>query len=218
MTANVYTRMLDMTKGVKAEFNKDQCLMWMGDRIILQGHQRGGTSTLDVIKNLALMGKAKETAELWHRRLGHAGYGALEMAAKLNCVQGINLQPQDIKGESQRTCEPCILAKKTRSNFPTSLTRSTSPLELVSSDVCGPMVVQSDNGAKYFMTMLDDFSKMSSVSVIKVKSEVSIMAKPTIELLKRQCGLKVKRFRSDNGGEYQSQDLQRWLQEKGIFI
>jgi hypothetical protein len=70
-------------------------------------------------------------------------------------------------------CEGCVEGKQARRPFPTDGgTRATKILELVHSDVCGPMKTASIGGARYFLTFIDNFSRKIWVYVFKSKSEV----------------------------------------------
>ncbi|XP_052874153.1 uncharacterized protein LOC128279399 [Gossypium arboreum] len=78
---------------------------------------------------------------LWHRRLGHVNFRSLNLLHKLNLVDDIS------KIEAKDTiCEVCQLGKQTRLTFPANMAwRARNKLELVYSDVCGPMKTPSLN-------------------------------------------------------------------------
>ena len=92
--------------------------------------------------------------ELWHKRLGHLHVNGVKGLQSM--VVGMDLG----KGASQiLPCEGCVEGKQARASFPSDGgTRATQVLELVHSDVCGPMKTLSFGGAKYFVTFIDDFS------------------------------------------------------------
>ena len=75
-------------------------------------------------------------------------------------------------------------------------------LELVHSDVCGPLKVKSYGGASYFVTFIDDYSRKLWVYALKTKDHVLEKFKEYHALVERQSGKKLKCIRSDNGGEY----------------
>ena len=68
-------------------------------------------------------------------------------------------------------CECCILGKQTHLPFPLSTSITHRPLELVHVDLCGPLDNETNSGQKYFMAVMDDFSKYADVFVMKHKSE-----------------------------------------------
>ncbi|CAI7752881.1 unnamed protein product [Closterium sp. NIES-53] len=149
--------------------------------------------------------------------------GAVVMEAKLE--KGLYLVPVcvphgvEIKegGGQPSKCPDCTTGKLPRTSFPTSTTRASAPLELVHTDVCGPMQTpEREKGSKYFITFLDDFSRLSWVTLVKTKDEVAKVFKRWIRYAEREAGAKVKILRSDQGGEYMGKDLESFLEDKGI--
>eukprot|EP00171_Calliarthron_tuberculosum_P001299 IDg1299t1 len=70
------------------------------------------------------------------------------------------------------TCEGCVMEKMPRTSIPkTSQSRSAGILDLVHSDVAGPLPVSSKGGARYFVTFIDDKSRWVTVYPIKAKSD-----------------------------------------------
>ena len=56
-------------------------------------------------------------------------------------------------------CRGCALGKYTKTSFPSSDNRATSILDLIHSDVCGPMSTVSLSGHKYYVSFIDDYSR-----------------------------------------------------------
>src|SRR4051794_23662954 len=82
-----------------------------------------------------------------------------------------DLTAEDLASEIQ--CEVCICAKMTHRPFPKQAQhRATAVLDLVHSNVCGPMEVPSLGGNRYFVTFVDDFSRFATVYCIAQKSNV----------------------------------------------
>lgn len=81
------------------------------------------------------------------------------------------------------------------------------PLDLVHVDLRGPVSVRSLGGGLYFLTIVDDFTRYVWVHVLKKKSEVFDLFKQHHTLVERQTGLKLHKLRSDNGGEFCSNDF-----------
>ena len=69
------------------------------------------------------------------------------------------------------TCESCLAGKMTNSPFNGTRERATELLELIHTDVCGPMSTQARGGFSYFITFTDDFSRYGHVYLMKYKSE-----------------------------------------------
>lgn len=89
-------------------------------------------------------------------------------------------------------------------------------LELIHSDVCGPMRVNSHGGSRYFLTFIDDYSKWCELYTIKSKSEVFQKFKEFKNYVERRTGKKLKTIRSDNGTEYTNNELKNYLAAQGI--
>jgi hypothetical protein len=95
--------------------------------------------------------------------------------------------------------------------------KSTRRLELIHSDVAGPMKTESFGGAKYFVTFIDDYSRCVTVYPMKYKSEVLEKFKEWEAAVTNQAECKIKTLRTDNGvSEYTSTEFQDFLKEKGI--
>ena len=80
--------------------------------------------------------------------------------------------------------------------------RKTELLELVHSDLCGPMKTKTLGGALYFVTFIDDCSRKLWVYVLKTKDQVLGVFKQFQASVERETGKKLKCIRTDNGGEY----------------
>ena len=97
----------------------------------------------------------------------------------------------------------CVLRKHHRDSFKKHASWHTStPLQLVHSDLCGPLLVVSFYGFKYFLTFIKDYSKCTSVYFLKLKSEVFDMFLAYKDLVEKQYGQHILKLRSDNEGEY----------------
>ena len=109
----------------------------------------------------------------------------------------------NLKSAKLEKCEHCLAGKQNRASFksyPTS--RKTKLLELVHSDLCGPMKTKTLGGALYFVTFIDDCSRKLWVYVLKTKDQVLGVFKKFQALVERETGKKLKCIRTDNGGEY----------------
>ena len=151
--------------------------------------------------------------ELWHRRLGHRSYSDLIQMSKNKCVENFSLA-----GTFQiRKCSDCSKAKARKRSFPK--TRADHPRampDLIHSDLCGPLPVPSLQGAQYFVTYIEEVSRMKFTFLLKSKNDQEIYFKRVETYCKRQTGRPVKILRADNGGEYTSHNFQHWLQLQGI--
>src|SRR4051794_30491239 len=111
-------------------------------------------------------------------------------------VEGINI---DEKTELN-FCEACIKGKQHRKSFPNlSMTRASEVLEIIHSDVCGPMSQTSIGGARYFVTFIDDKTRKTFAYPMKTKDETFEKFKDFKALVEKQTEKKIKTLRSDNG-------------------
>ena len=155
-----------------------------------------------------------ETKEdIWHRRFGHLGTKNLQRLAKEKLVKGFNYDAtQEIN-----FCESCVKGKHHRSQFPTSGgKRSEEPLGLVHSDLCGKMSAESQSGAEYFLTFIDDRTRYVWVYILKQKDQVFERFLEWKALVEKSTGRKLKALRTDNGGEYTSAEFEAYLRKEGV--
>ena len=157
--------------------------------------------------------QAVSDAKLWHARFGHLNFASLLRLQKSEMVSSL----PKLEAPSKHVCEGCILGKMQRSSFPKDGSlRSDRKLQLVHSDVCGPMQTPSFGNYLYFVTFIDDFSKHAWVYPLKAKSKVFMCFKQFVVMAENLSGCKVGTLRSDRGGEYMSLDFNAYLAECGI--
>jgi hypothetical protein len=151
-----------------------------------------------------------QLCELWHRRMAHLHHGAL--GALREVVTGV---PQ-ISIEHQDVCRGCALGKFAKALFPSNDSRSAGILDLVHTDVCGPMSRKSLSGCEYYLTFIDDYSRKTWIYFLKAKSEVFAQFQEFRALVENQSGKRIKVLRSDNGGEYSSRQFVDFCAQHGI--
>lgn len=95
-------------------------------------------------------GVPNEESKVWHGRLGPISNNGLNHLYK----QGLIGKPSNLS-----FCEHCILGKSTKHNFQKGSYKSSDILEYVHSDLWGPLIVQTHRGARYFLTIIDDYSR-----------------------------------------------------------
>ena len=114
-------------------------------------------------------------------------------------------------------CEECILGKQKRVNFQTSgRTPRKEKLELVHSDIWGPTTTVSIGGKHYFVTFIDDHSRKVWVYFLKKKSEMFEAFRRWKAMVENETALRVKKLRTDNGGEYEDTRFKKFCYEHGI--
>ena len=150
--------------------------------------------------------------QLWHQRLGHRSFASV---AKLT---GLPLPKKPI------FCKPCIEGKSQRHPAGGSSTNSRPlhsaprPGYLLHSDIAGPIRTKSLTGAKYFLVLIDDFSKKTFVKYLKSLKDFLEVFKEFIAELETQFGHQrvVHEFKADGAWHYASQRLNEYCRSKGI--
>jgi hypothetical protein len=151
-----------------------------------------------------------QLCELWHRRMAHLHHGALGgLREVVTRVQQISIEHQDV-------CRGCALGKFSKASFPSSDSRSARILDLVHTDVCGPMSRKSLSGCEYYLTFIDDYSRKTWIYFLKAKSEVFARFQEFGALVENQSRKRIKVLRSDNGGEYSSRQFVDFCAQHGI--
>ena len=164
-------------------------------------------------ENASIVSEDLPEVDLWHQRLGHLNGQQLNTLVDRGLASGIKLSTTS----KLSFCEGCVEGKMQRKPFK-SLThqQSKKKLELVHSDVCEPLQVESIGGSRYFVTFIDDYSRCVSVHFIKHKTEVFEKFKLFEAMVTKERGEPMMKLRTDNGGEYISTDFQEYLASKRI--
>ena len=179
-------------------FKGSSCAITIGSSVVATA-ERGHDGLYYVSSGqrpTALLTKAKETPQLWHRRYAHLGYDALAKLVRGGLVAGIDVPADAFSAAKVAACEPCIMAKQHRQPFGSSASKSTKPLQLVHMDVCGPLQEPSLGGSRYLATFLDDYTKLSVVRPIAAKSDVAAVVQEVFQMLETQCGGRVRSVRT----------------------
>lgn len=208
-----------VSHGCKVQFNMNGCFVrTMEGKEVAKGIRDGNLYIINCkringveVAAFAEFPSNEDKVGIWHQRLGHLN--AKSMKELQSMVSGLDLGHSTMN----LSCEGCIQGKQHRTPFPSGIaTRANQLLELVHSDVCGPMKTPSMSGARYFVTFIDDFSRKVWIYIIKAKSECFAKFKEWKALVEKQCEHKIKVLRSDNGGEYLSKDFDELLKHEGI--
>ena len=115
--------------------------------------------------------------------------------------------------EHSGVCKSCALGKNTKRSFSKSNSRFKGILDMIHSDICGPMSSPSLSGCLYYVLFIDDYFRKSWIYLIKVKSETFDKFKALIE---NQIVRHIRILRSDNGGEFESNEFDDFCREAGF--
>lgn len=169
----------------------------------------------DLVKSRSeSVGHALSVGQDWHLRLGHPGLTMMkEMSSK-----GLIPVLTSSECEEVQTCEVCCQAKMAQSPHKkvSESSKACAKMDKIHLDLVGPLAVKSAHGGySYFQSGIDVGSRLSFVSLLKLKSEALEVSKVLIASLESDSSLPLKSVRTDGGGEYCSADWTNFLQGKG---
>ncbi|GKA19285.1 retrovirus-related pol polyprotein from transposon TNT 1-94 [Tanacetum coccineum] len=160
---------------LEVAFRKHSCYVRDTDGVELLKGSRGSNlytiSVEDMMKSslICLLSKAsKNKSWLWHRRLNHLNFGTINDLARKDLVRGL---PR-LKFEKDHLCSACQLGKsKKHTHKPKTENTNLEVLNTLHMDLCGPMRVQTINGKKYILVIVDDYSRFTWVKFLRSKDE-----------------------------------------------
>jgi hypothetical protein len=156
LTKNLLSILALDKKGFRVAFIDGEVLMWpkgktIEDAIVI-GTEEGGLYKLKGHSDAALIHSIESPCELWHRRLAHINYKALPYVSKVvTCLP-------EFKIDHEGVCKGCAQGKNIKNPFPKSDNKAEGILELIHSDVCGPMPSTSLSGYVYYVSFIDDYT------------------------------------------------------------
>ncbi|CAN1319890.1 Retrovirus-related Pol polyprotein from transposon RE1, partial [Linum perenne] len=118
---------------------------------------------------------------------------------------------------SDLQCDSCQLAKNNHSTFIPKTYRPSRPFYLIHSDVWGPSKISTLTGKRWFVTFIDDHTRMCWLYLLKHKSEVSLVFQNFYHMISTQFQTQIAVLHTDNGTEFFNSDLNMFLTSKGII-
>ncbi|KAL2938477.1 Retrovirus-related Pol polyprotein from transposon TNT 1-94 [Bienertia sinuspersici] len=155
--------------------------------------------------NVSLEKKTKANVMLMHQRLEHTSLSKLKHITKCDC-----------NGLNEIFCDTCCVSKHIRLPFPISKSIAEHAFDLVHVDLWGPYKVQSLSGGRYFLTILDDYSRVTWTHLISNKTQVKTVIGNFFTYIKNHFKREVKTIRSDNGIEVVQVECGEIFSKKGI--
>ena len=176
--------------------------------MIGQGRRIGNLYVMD-IKEAFVCVNAVVDIGTWHNKMGHASYPRLDLIALI--ADNLGTKKQKNKGNSY--CHICHLAKQKKISFPSPNNICNSNFEFFHIDVWGPFSVETVDGNKYFLTIVDDHSGATWVYLPRTNDEVLKVFPAFFAQVENLYNVRIKAVRSDNAPELKFSSL---FQEKGI--
>jgi transposase InsO family protein len=146
-----------------------------------------------------------QTLTRWHERLGHNN--KQDVAALQKKVEGMKVTQDD-----EQTCNPCVVQKAKRAPMKKTWgTRSQATLDIVHSDILGPLHEESIDGFRYAIGFIDSFSRYGTVYLMKTRDECF----SKLQQFVADVG-KPRTLATDGAKEYTSDQFNTFCREQGI--
>ncbi|GKC05048.1 retrovirus-related pol polyprotein from transposon TNT 1-94 [Tanacetum coccineum] len=174
---------------------------------------RKSTCYVRDLKGNDLLTPTSSQAWLWNRRLSHLNFDSINLLSKNDTVIGI----PKLKFIKDHLCSSCELGKSKRKSFHTKSTSSSKRrLRLLHMDLCGPMRVESINGKKYVLVIVDDYSRYTWTHFLRSKDETPEVLIDSLRLVQRGLHAQVRTMRTDKGTEFLNKTLHAYFAKEGI--
>ena len=145
----------------------------------------------------------------WHQRLSHINIKDLKYLLKTNYKVNYDKETFD--------CDFCEIAKSHKHQYPSQTSNTKAPLELIHSDIIGPL--QNDkNNNRYVLTIIDDYTRYAMVCLLKDRVEAITKFEHYKKLMETRCERKIKSIRVDRAPEFTSNDFKTFLTSNGIEL
>lgn len=156
---------------------------------IIEAKRVANLYVIEGTSEIANIANVKENSwQRLHEKFGHLNMKDLKYLVNRECVFGIKVTDD----EKLQTCEVCVQGKFARIPFEKSSTRSSDVLQLVHTDICGPMRVKSLSGSRYFATFVDDKTRYCEIVFLKNKSDIFEKFVEFKTRVEKQTGKKLK--------------------------
>jgi hypothetical protein len=182
-------------------------------RLLLRGPSRDGLYiwpsplTLPPSSSPSACLGERVSVDSWHRRLGHPALRIVRNVLSKHCLPVSSNKPSQV-------CPACQQGKMHRLHFGSSPSVSVAPLSLLFLDVWGPAPILSKNNKRYYLCIVDDFSRYSWLFPLSAKSDVFSTFVTFRTLVENFFNLPIKSVQSDGGGEFIP--LRRYFNSVGI--
>jgi transposase InsO family protein len=196
-------------------FKKDWCRVYHQNRGLIMSAKMASNKLYPIIaeaKLACLQTECEDVTYLWHCRYGHLNYKSLKILQQKNMVRGL----PKIE-ESNHVCADCLIGKQHRDAIPKSTNwKSSKILELIHSDICGPITPASNGNRRYILTFIDDFSRKTWAYMLVEKSSALEYFKKFRSMVEKESNEVICCLRTDRGGEFNSLDFRNYCEENGI--
>ncbi|CAI7903292.1 unnamed protein product [Closterium sp. NIES-53] len=159
---------------------------------------------------------------LWHHRLGHPSVQRLRSMHRRVLVSCLLRVLPPLPPSPAPPCLPCVEGRQRAAPHSSSFPPTEAPLQSLHLDVWGPARVRGQGHERYFLLVVDDYTRYTTVFPLRTKGEVPDVLIPWIRATRLQLRnwfrteFLVLRLNSDRGGEFSSNLLAAFCAEHGI--
>nr|GEW57927.1 hypothetical protein [Tanacetum cinerariifolium] len=205
---------------LEVAFRQHTCFIRNLDGVDLLTGSRGNNlytlSLQDMMASspICFLSKASKTKSwLWHCRLSHLNFGAINHLARQGLVRGL----LKLKFEKDHLCLACVIGKSTKKTHKLkSEDTNQEKLYLLHMDLCGPIRVESVNGKKYILVIVDDYSRFTWVKFLRSKDETPDFIIKFLKMIQVRLKVSVRHIQTENGTEFFNQTLHDYYEEVDI--
>ncbi|CAI7793658.1 unnamed protein product, partial [Closterium sp. NIES-54] len=159
---------------------------------------------------------------LWHHRLGHPSVPHLRGMASCVLVSGLPRSLPPLSPGPAPTCVPCVEGRQRAAPHSFEFPPTEAPLQTLHMDVWGPARVRGQGHERYFLLVVDDYSRYTTVFPLRSKGEVTKVLIDWIRVARLQLrerfgsDFPVLRLHSDRGGDFSSDLRRAFCRAEGI--
>ena len=189
---------------ISAATRRGATFSFAGDSVFLNGVKVGIRVASGLYQALLSVGPTALVSTNWHERLGHPGETATREAAKV-----YGFVPEDHAG-----CDACLKGKAVRQINKVSSREAKAPLGLLHVDIVGPLGAASIDDSKYYLTVVDDYSRFVTVVPLNNRGLAVGRLVYFVKHTQRLLGRTVHTIRTDN--EFSTAAFASFCQSEGI--
>ena len=202
--------------GVNVSFGGDKFILSKNGTFVGKGYCANELFMLNVLEVLNINKIASSSAyfvdsiDMWHGRLGHVNFSYIKKMKDCGLLTNLSLSKAE-------RCDVCVESKSTKKSHKPILQRESELLSLIHSDLGDLKHIMTRGGKRFYITFIDDFSRFTRLYLLKSKDEACEYFKVFKAEVENQLDKKIKRLRTDRGGEYKSNPFNEFCEIHGII-
>lgn len=205
-------------KGLAILFQHDQCKVYHPEKGLIMETTMASNRMFVVnvvsrpISSACFNTITEDMVQLWYCRYGHLSFKGLKTLQQKEMVHGLPQLNSPLK-----LCKDSLVGKQQRDPFPKkSNWRASQILQLIYTDICGPIKPVSNSKKRYFPSFIDDFSRKLWVYFLTEKSVAFATFKRFKTHVEKETNSSIRGICTDRGEEFTSQEFSNFCSENGI--